>query len=133
MENKKKEINVVVFSPLFGCKPQAIEDKLETYYKLIGCELIDIVKRKIGGKYFEIVCDDEAKLKAEVPPVSGHVKDSYDEFVGVLVICGEADKEGALTSLSFEDYQLIKENVGTYLYVKDEKTAFPAAFVSMEY
>ena len=32
---------------------------LKEYYKLIGCDIIDIVQRKIAGKYYEIICDDE--------------------------------------------------------------------------
>lgn len=40
-----------------------LEDKLEAYYENLNCNTIDIVERKIGGKLFDIVCDDEGLLK----------------------------------------------------------------------
>jgi len=41
-----------------------VKDKLDDYLKLIGCDCIDIVKRRIGNKMYCIVCDDCAFLKA---------------------------------------------------------------------
>lgn len=33
--------------------------ELDDYYKWIGCENIDITSRKIGGRIYDIICDDE--------------------------------------------------------------------------
>ena len=30
---------------------------LKDYYRLIGCHTVDIVCRRINGKYFNIICD----------------------------------------------------------------------------
>lgn len=38
-------------------------NSLKDYYRLIDCDVIDIVKRCIGGKYYNIICDDEGLLK----------------------------------------------------------------------
>lgn len=40
-----------------------VKGELEEYYEKIGCTCIDITMRKIGGKLFDIVCDDEGLLK----------------------------------------------------------------------
>ena len=39
-----------------------IKDELQNYYNLIECNSIDIVRRKIGKRYFNIICDDEGML-----------------------------------------------------------------------
>lgn len=36
---------------------------LDGYYKALNCSMIDIVSRWIGGKRFDIICDDEALFK----------------------------------------------------------------------
>lgn len=43
-----------------------IEDKLEEYYKHIGCDLIETVYTTINGKPVVIICDEEAALKDEI-------------------------------------------------------------------
>ena len=42
---------------------------LQDYYRLIGCDCIEIANREIRGKRYDIICDDEGLLKAE-PQVS---------------------------------------------------------------
>ncbi len=46
-----------------------IKDDLQNYYNLIECNSIDIVRRKIGKRRFNIVCDDEGMLTEE-PKIS---------------------------------------------------------------
>ena len=41
---------------------------LQDYYRLIGCDCIDIANREIRGKRFDIICDDNGLLKAEPQP-----------------------------------------------------------------
>ena len=43
---------------------RTIEKSLDSYYSLLRCDTIDIVSRSIGGKRYDIICDDEALLKA---------------------------------------------------------------------
>ena len=78
-----------------------VDDTLEGYYKLLDVETIDIVTRKIGGVYYDIVCDDDALLK----PVK--VASMIDEYgwtmlVGNLFIV-RSDGEGGLVSLTDDD------------------------------
>lgn len=82
---------------------------LDDYYNLIGCTCIDIVRRKIGGKYFEIVSDDEG-LFEENPKISAVDKLYQTMLVGNLLIAGQA-VDGELTDLSDEDVEIIGKNL----------------------
>ena len=42
-----------------------IEKSLKSYYKILNCDLIDITSRYIGGKLFDIICDDEGLFKED--------------------------------------------------------------------
>lgn len=79
-----------------------IEDNLETYYNLIQCDTIDIVRMDINGKAYDIVCDDEALFKTDVK-ASALDDDYHQQLYGNLIITGCADSEGFLTSLTEED------------------------------
>ena len=61
-----------------------VDDKLETYYRLIGCDCIDIVRREIGGN-----CP----------------------LVGNLVICGGTVKDGELTGLTKDETGFILQHI----------------------
>ena len=46
-----------------------INRELEEYYKLLNCQLIEIVSRKIGNRIYDIICDEEGALK-DKPKIS---------------------------------------------------------------
>lgn len=95
VENDKAEI--VEFVP-----------ELKTYYRLLHCELIDIVERKIGvsnGRYFDIVCDDEALLKNE-PKISAIDDMGSAMLCGSLLVVGLA-KNGEEQSLTESDAEFV--------------------------
>lgn len=79
-------------------------DRLNEYYSLLNCSLIDIQCRKIGGKWFDIICDDEALLKAE-PIVSAVDSDGKPALCGNLLFCNYDDSTGEEVSLTDEDIQ----------------------------
>lgn len=85
-------------------------DGLKDYYRLIHCTTIDIVNRGIKGKRYDIICDDEGTF-ADDPLISAIDDLGRVMLVGNLIVCGEADEEGNLTSLSEADIEHIKENV----------------------
>lgn len=73
---------------------------LDDYYKYIGCRCIDIIRRKIGTRYFEIIVDDEG-LFAEEPIVSAIDTDFNQVLVGNLLIAGgEVTEDGELTDIT---------------------------------
>ena len=94
------------------------EDKLEDFYRLLNCSVIDIVRRKVGGRFYDIICDDNG-LFAENPKISAIDDFGNVMFVGNLLITGLPDEEGELTSLTDGDIAYISkrvDNMSTRLY-----------------
>ena len=85
---------------------------LDDYYKLIGCDCIDIVTRKIGRKVYDIIVDDEGLLKDD-PVISAIDNLGRVMLVGSLIICGLADEEGELTDLTPKDIEYIRKRIQT--------------------
>lgn len=84
-----------------------LEDKLEVYYRELECDLIDIVNRKIGGKYFDIVCDEEGLYHDGF--ISMMTEDSQQPLlVGNLFICNHDGPN--LASLEESDIKLIRQH-----------------------
>lgn len=83
---------------------------LEDYYELIGCNLIDIVTRKIGRKYYDVICDDEGLLQDD-PLISAIDDIGRVMFVGKLIVCGLVNDEGENTDLTARDIKYIKDRV----------------------
>ena len=92
-------------------QPQVVETEggLAEWYRLIKCDLIDIVSRKIGGRYFDIIVDDEGLYKGGAK-VTALDTQQQPLLVGNLVICNH-DGEGGETSLTDEDIELIKRQL----------------------
>ena len=85
-------------------------DGVEEFYKLLHCTTIDIVQRIIGNRWYDIVCDDNGTF-VEDPRISAVDSKGQIMLVGNLLICGLADADGVLTSLSEEDIEHIKESI----------------------
>ena len=101
-------------------EPRTIEDNLDAFYALLRCRTVDIVTRNIGvrGRPFEIICDDEGTF-ADDPKISAIDNLGRVMLVGALLIVGQADEDGNLTSLTSHDVALIKRYVahlGTRLH-----------------
>ena len=95
-----------------------IPNSLDGYYKLLDCQTIDIVRRKIGGKYYDIVCDDEGLFK-ETVMVSAVDKDNKAMLVGKLLICNH-DKHGNEASLTQDDILNIEASICRRVYVRGD-------------
>ena len=86
------------------------QGELDKFYELLNCRCFDITDRKIGGKYFDIFCDDEGLLQDPQPPISAYSLETREPMlVGNLIIANH-DREGNTTDLSDEDIEHIKEN-----------------------
>lgn len=92
-----------------GGKVIEIENNLESYYKEIGCSLIEIPVRKIGDTYFDVVCDEEG-LFVEEPKVTAIDEGYRPMLVGTLLICHH-NEEGELTSLQEGDEETINNSI----------------------
>lgn len=93
---------------------------LESYYKLIGCRVIDIVRRKIGNRYYEIICDDEGLL-VDQPIISTVNRRGGVMTVGNIIITGRADNEGNLTGLTENEIKFIQRQIMHLRTIRDPK------------
>lgn len=91
-------------------KPKVIDipDELNEYYKHLKCSTIDITMRKVGGRDFDIICDDEG-LFTDHPIITAIYQDFSPALVGNLIFAHH-NSEGEMTALSDEDVEIIKQN-----------------------
>ena len=89
MEKERKLITVYfIDAKTMNCKLMEIENNLETFYKLICTDSIEVVARYINGKMTQIICDEEGKLK-EHQLISASSSDFRETLVGNLIIKSE--------------------------------------------
>ena len=100
LDTMEKKVEVV--------NPESLQD----YYKLIGCKWVEIVTRKIGRKFYDVICDEEGTF-VDDPLISAIDDLGRVMFVGNLIICGLADEEGELTDLTSNDIKYIKKRIQT--------------------
>ena len=96
-----------------------IEKSLESYYKILNCNLIDIVSMKIGNKHFDIICDDEGLMKEDIT-----ISAIYDDFTPALVgnlFIVRHDGRGNERSLTSNDISMVLENVTALQSTKTTK------------
>lgn len=88
-----------------------IEDDFSSFYAILGCDTIDIVTKKIGGKYYNIIRDELGEFTSDVIFTLVDPNNSQDMISGTIIITGMADDSGNLTSLSKEDAKHIKKYI----------------------
>ena len=76
--------------------------RLDEYYKIIGCEFVDITKRQIGNKFYWFVCDESGRYADRVIYTVAS-KDGYLDIPGTVIIAGPEDMNGDLTSVTQQD------------------------------
>ena len=104
---------------------------LADYYKLIGCNYVDIIHRRIGDVEVEIMLDDEGVL-VENPKPSGISIDGTPMLFGNLLIAsGRVTDDGELTELTEEEVDEIMDNVAT-ITTSVYTEPYPA-FVEVDY
>ena len=83
-----KKIEVLVVRPLEEPKVETIEDSLESYYKLIGCQYIEAVYPWEDN--VAVVLDEEGKLNGQMPNRALRGSDGMirDVLFGTFFICG---------------------------------------------
>lgn len=85
------------------------EDHLGQFYRLIGCDCIDIVVRKVGGKRYNIVIDDEGLLVAD-PVFAAIDTQMRGMLAGNIIIFGIGDDQD-LCSIEDTDPANIRGNM----------------------
>lgn len=79
-------------------KPVDVRDDLQEFYRLLRCGTIDIISRSIGGKVFDVMCDDEL-ASSDNPIVSAFDGDGRIATIGNLMFF-HSDDEGNLVGLT---------------------------------
>ena len=82
-----------------------IEDTLKNLYQVCDCECIDIISRRIGGKVFDIVLDDEGLLKEKM--ITAMREDRAEILVGNLFVVKNTGK-GNLKGLNQEEIDHVR-------------------------
>lgn len=96
-----------------------VEPSLAEYYRLIGCECIDIILRRINGVNVNIILDDKGLLKPNV--TSGFAKNRNERLAGTLLLFG-ADRFGfEMTSLTDGEIDAIDKSVIYAIAQTEEK------------
>ena len=90
-----------------------IEHSLNAFYRAIHCiyDCIDIVRYEIGGKAFDIICDDDG-LSRNPHHVSVISPEGDAMLVGSFLVANH-DSAGDTRSLTEKDIELIKRNIVT--------------------
>lgn len=83
------------------------DGSLEEAYELIECNCIDIARRRIGGKYFNIIIDDEGLFKTHPIPSAIDADTHEIMLVGNILIAGDGSD---LCGLTDGDISLIERN-----------------------
>ena len=73
---------------------------LSELYKIIGCDLVEVVQVEVGGKFFDVYCDEEFLLNNN--PVSTLFLSDEQILCGNLVFT-TCDEEGKLGSVTEND------------------------------
>ena len=100
-----------------------IENTLDAFYDKLNCDCIDIVERKIDGKTFDVMCDDNGLFAVSKPKISAINDMGEVMFVGNLMFFNE-NGEGHIVSLSDADISHIMKNIRnmpTYKYLDGYK------------
>lgn len=95
---------------------------LDDIYKMLKCEVIDIVERKVGEKCFDFIVDDNGLLKPDRKVAVAVRQKKFgvcEELVGNVFICSHND-DGELLSISEQDIEYIKKHTAHLIEGADE-------------
>lgn len=112
MAEQKKIRVIVIDNETSTVEERMIVPSLDTYYDIIGCRCIDIVRRSVQGCEVDVICDDEALLREEEPIPAMSTLDHSDIIFGKVIIC-DVDNEGAEIGLDEEKFRAVMYAIGS--------------------
>ena len=112
---------VDVMAELTG--PITIDNSLESLYRILHCDLIDITYLTLGKKEFCVIVDDEGLLKSS-PKISAVSASGRPLLVGNLMIVS-ADGGEDFASLAPDDISLIEKHI-RYIATAQNPYPYPA-------
>lgn len=84
-------------------------DKLNGYYRLLGCSRIDMVKIEADGHSYDVVCDDEAMFQRSLIPTL-YVNDEQIFFGNIAFV--KIDDDGDSVGLGRDDILRLMRYIG---------------------
>ncbi|MBQ7701773.1 MAG: hypothetical protein IJT54_05150 [Candidatus Methanomethylophilaceae archaeon] len=87
-----------------------VEDKLDTYYEMLSCDLIEIHEFKVGDKLYTFVCDEEAAIR----PIEKRATyvGNMATLLNAIFVCKCSN--GNLKSLSKFDERYLNDHIRRY-------------------
>lgn len=89
-----------------------IPDELEDYYRILGCQYIDIYQRKIGDRWYTVVCDDEGALKSDAIVSAIDVHGALAFYGNLFIVSGRHD-DAELHSLTDSEIHNLIPNISS--------------------
>lgn len=87
-----------------------VEDNLKSYYKILECDMIQIIQLKINDKLYSFILDDEGKLKENYINIILTKKGKIiDEIVGHVIIQKYDFENDEAENLTASDQQNIQQ------------------------
>ena len=115
---KKEQIGILIDVNECVAKRVEIPKELGNYYNMLNCSTVQIVRMKLGGVYFDVYCDEEARLKfgqlASAADKSGNVA-----LVGNILFT-HTDSDGETIGLKEEEMVNILSHVTRYSAEDDD-------------
>ena len=89
-----------------------VPDELQSYYKLLGCSCIEAPSIKVDGRYFDVICDEEALCRGDIPRCTVGVRMNETQFKplihGPCFVC-KADEEGNWCSPTYQEFKALEK------------------------
>lgn len=108
-----------------------IDKDLDAYYRVLNCRCIDIARRTIGGRAFEIICDDEATLVENPMPSAISPFGSVMLYGNLFVV--RFDGKDDVESLTDEEIAHVKRNLILYRLRTDKEQKTYTALANVGY
>lgn len=92
----------------------SVEDELEAYYRLLGCSTIEAPSVKVDGVWFDVICDEEALCRGEIPRCTVGIpagEGVYKPLIhGPCFVC-KADEEGNWCSPTYQEFRALERAI----------------------
>lgn len=83
---------------------------LNDFYRFMECDLIDIMCMPIGGKYYDIIVDEEFLFDSELVTTVVDKKGNTIAY-GNIIVLGDGSETGTSPSLTTDDIQNIRRHL----------------------
>ena len=100
---KRKDAKCVIIR--FGQEPEVrdVVNDIHVWYDIINTDIVQMIHGSMNGHKVVIICDEDGKLKKNVKnQLTGFITKGakpVSDMVGTLIVAGELDENGKITSL----------------------------------